>query len=841
MATGTTRLLRSRPAPPLTAAELLRGFDPLEPRDPHGKWTEGGRKAVRPDPAKVAALAARVQAKADEMTKSHAVGADYLQQLAGKLKRGEPVTSSDLAPVRFSGNADLSDWADETSKMLDDVNGAEPLVSRPASAPVPASVSKFAAQAASAVPGLLGGGKSRFNGTIDIQKNLGRGVLASMDWDGTLRLQQDVADGLDRDLTGSGPVTTEPVETVLHEMIHSLSGSGADKRAYGDSMQTAMLEEGFTELATHNHLAGFAGQMGIGSRPVSEPGFKGTVADYARREGTVARITSGKGFYPNETDEAESWCIDVAAAEGLPGGDAASDARLVQLADEVARAGAASKAQVMAGQLLRALGIPPSSANAAAIAAEIQARWMEHSSFRLASALAQQGQVSRSYDTSRTEGKGHRGGGLAGQVEGRGGAGAARRARGEDVRAGAARSAELRDDAVEAGGLMQPRPLPPRPPEFRGYRSGPELRFSLSQLRDPHGRFAFEHGRLKKLKSDQKVHTEAGKVRAELGKARAASKAHAVEYGPPDVSFTKDVPKPKAEALKPLADYHEHNAGFTKAQDDAAQAAARRALLAYSQKKIMEAITTPPDQMTDEQVAYASRLIGRLTGQQINEQVDRLRDGGVPDPVIKHVKGAIGDHLADVAKEQNADARQKIFTHIAAIVAAVALSLAALGFALPAVLAAVIAAFPSLAQEFIDFKHDFTGRRKAAKEAAKAATGRSALMAIELRRYDPAELRTAETPVVSTVHNPFGSPAGPGLFRVKGLQLPAYIQNVAHAFTRSGLPESEAIRRAVGVVQDWAAGRTPNGKGHVHPDVQAAALKAIAEWEAAKAAAHGSK
>lgn len=99
------------------------------------------------------------------------------------------------------------------------------------------------------------------------------------------------------------------------------------------------------------------------------------------------------------------------------------------------------------------------------------------------------------------------------------------------------------------------------------------------------------------------------------------------------------------------------------------------------------------------------------------------------------------------------------------------------------------------------------------------------------------ELRTAETPVVSTVHHPFGSPSGPGLFHVKGLQLPAYIQNVAHAFRRKGLSESESIQRAVGVVKDWAAGRAPAG-GHVHPDVQAAAAKAVAEWEAAKAAAH---
>jgi HK97 family phage prohead protease len=103
-----------------------------------------------------------------------------------------------------------------------------------------------------------------------------------------------------------------------------------------------------------------------------------------------------------------------------------------------------------------------------------------------------------------------------------------------------------------------------------------------------------------------------------------------------------------------------------------------------------------------------------------------------------------------------------------------------------------------------------------------------------------AELRTAETPVISTVHSPIGSPAGPGLWHHKGLQLPAYIQNVAKAFLRKGVPESEAIARAVGVVKDWAAGRAPNG-GHVHPDVQAAAAKAVAEWEALKAASGGGK
>ena len=100
-------------------------------------------------------------------------------------------------------------------------------------------------------------------------------------------------------------------------------------------------------------------------------------------------------------------------------------------------------------------------------------------------------------------------------------------------------------------------------------------------------------------------------------------------------------------------------------------------------------------------------------------------------------------------------------------------------------------------------------------------------------------LRTAETPVASTVKEPFGSPAGPGLFHVKGLELPAYVQHVGHHLEALGHPRSQAIQMAIGVIRDWAAGRTPNGKGHVHPDVQAAAAKALAEWEADKAAAHG--
>lgn len=92
---------------------------------------------------------------------------------------------------------------------------------------------------------------------------------------------------------------------------------------------------------------------------------------------------------------------------------------------------------------------------------------------------------------------------------------------------------------------------------------------------------------------------------------------------------------------------------------------------------------------------------------------------------------------------------------------------------------------------------------------------------------------TARTPIASTVHEPFGKPGGPGLFHVKGLQLPAYVQHVAHELVKQGKSESQAIQMAIGIVKNWA-----RGGGNVHPDVQAAAARAVAEWEAAKGRAH---
>jgi len=111
---------------------------------------------------------------------------------------------------------------------------------------------------------------------------------------------------------------------------------------------------------------------------------------------------------------------------------------------------------------------------------------------------------------------------------------------------------------------------------------------------------------------------------------------------------------------------------------------------------------------------------------------------------------------------------------------------------------------------------------------------------------------TAETPVASTVPEPFGKPSGPGLWHVKGMMLPAYIQHVAHDLLDSGAAKSvsQAIQMAVGIVRKWSKGIPVGGEtkvgggkrgkhpGKIHPDVQAAAKKAMAEWEAKRARAH---
>jgi hypothetical protein len=87
--------------------------------------------------------------------------------------------------------------------------------------------------------------------------------------------------------------------------------------------------------------------------------------------------------------------------------------------------------------------------------------------------------------------------------------------------------------------------------------------------------------------------------------------------------------------------------------------------------------------------------------------------------------------------------------------------------------------------------------------------------------------KSAQTAELSTTHRPLGTH---GLWGDKDAQLPAYVQNVAHALIRDGMDESQAIATAIASVKRWA-----RGGGHVTPEVRAAAAKAVAEWEELKA------
>lgn len=126
------------------------------------------------------------------------------------------------------------------------------------------------------------------------------------------------------------------------------------------------------------------------------------------------------------------------------------------------------------------------------------------------------------------------------------------------------------------------------------------------------------------------------------------------------------------------------------------------------------------------------------------------------------------------------------------------------------------------------------GTKGAAKKGGRKAPAKKAVIPgspfVHLAA-DAVEL-SAKTPYYASHHHELGTPGGPGLWRHKGWQLPDYIGNIAKGIMESGtLDKSRAISIAVGKVRDWS-----EGKGKVSPEVRAASAKAIAEWDAKRAA-----
>ena len=80
---------------------------------------------------------------------------------------------------------------------------------------------------------------------------------------------------------------------------------------------------------------------------------------------------------------------------------------------------------------------------------------------------------------------------------------------------------------------------------------------------------------------------------------------------------------------------------------------------------------------------------------------------------------------------------------------------------------------------------------------------------------------------MALVHEPLGKPGGPGLFGMKGAQLPAFIQHIRNDIMEEhGMAESHATAIAVSQCKKLAA------KGNRE------AIAAVAEWERLKAQSH---
>jgi hypothetical protein len=126
------------------------------------------------------------------------------------------------------------------------------------------------------------------------------------------------------------------------------------------------------------------------------------------------------------------------------------------------------------------------------------------------------------------------------------------------------------------------------------------------------------------------------------------------------------------------------------------------------------------------------------------------------------------------------------------------------------------------------------GQLSRAHKAVAAETRRRKTKALAYGWNDLGALieLSAETGRLASTPAPDGKPGGPGLYGVKGLGHSAYFENVRNGLMKRGMDEGKASAMTWGILRRWAA-----GGGKVHPEVKAAAAKAITEEEA-KAHAH---
>jgi hypothetical protein len=144
------------------------------------------------------------------------------------------------------------------------------------------AVTDYVNRAAPMIPGMVGGGHQAWNGSVDLFSTSDSTRLASMNWNASMEVREDVAQAV-KDVQDHPemPVTPEQAEYLgvpLHELIHgTVQGPyyahGTDPMGHYYNNQAAYqepgpkrIEEGFTELGMTMHAAEFFTAMGIGDR-----------------------------------------------------------------------------------------------------------------------------------------------------------------------------------------------------------------------------------------------------------------------------------------------------------------------------------------------------------------------------------------------------------------------------------------------------------------------------------------------------------------------------------------------------------------------------------------------
>jgi hypothetical protein len=235
-----------------------------EARDDHGRWARmpGQASAV---PVRDSLISEKGQAERfSEIWQRLAMAGDHLEHeplaAAGHIREAARLAAA-------SGDRDTADryeaLAARVTADATDHQGSQQ------------AAHAFTAKAAPAVPGLLGGGHEAWNGQLDVFPQAGKPtILAEIGWDGKISMSDAVAGSIKTALADPHATVTDPAafSVALHELIHGVTADGETYRSHSRAYQdknTAMIEEGFTELGTVQHMPEFLDQMGIGDRPTS--------------------------------------------------------------------------------------------------------------------------------------------------------------------------------------------------------------------------------------------------------------------------------------------------------------------------------------------------------------------------------------------------------------------------------------------------------------------------------------------------------------------------------------------------------------------------------------------